>query len=157
MTPPAMRSRTSAATTFSASDPATGDALRRPLLIRSRRAAKLAALALGWALSLAALAPSPVHAQHACDAPGEDGWTVAATVETAEVKDGAPYRAGDDLVLDRTTTLLPLCNYFNANGSYSLRSYSLDATSRTERVVLCRGGAAVAPYAGPCPPATSSR
>ena len=75
---------------------------------------------------------------------------MAATVETAEVKDTAPYRAGDDWVVDRTTTLLPLCNYFNAAGTYSLRSYSLDPTQRTERVVLCRGARPVAPYAGPC-------
>jgi hypothetical protein len=75
---------------------------------------------------------------------------VSATVEIADVKDGAPYRAGDDWVLDRTTTLLPLCNYFNASGTYSLRSYSLDPTQRTERVVLCRAGKPVAPHAGPC-------
>ena len=75
---------------------------------------------------------------------------VAATVETAEVKDGAPYRAGGDWVVDRTVTLLPLCNYFNAVGSYSLRSYSLDPRQQTERVVLCRSGVPVAPYAGAC-------
>ena len=72
------------------------------------------------------------------------------TVETVEVKDGAPYRAGDDWVVDRTTTFLPLCNYFNAVGTYSLRSYSLDPRPQTERVVLCRSGAPVAPYAGAC-------
>ena len=122
---------------------------RRPVS-RPNRRAKSAARALGWGLLLAGLAAGPVRAQHACDAPGEDGWTVAASVETADVKDGTPYRVGDDLVVDRTTTLLPLCNYFNAVGTYSLRSYSLDPTQRTERVVLCRGGAPVAPYAGPC-------
>ena len=77
---------------------------------------------------------------------------MAATVETAQVRDGAPYRSGDDWVVDRTVTLLPLCNYFNAVGNYSLRSYSLDPTQRTERVVLCRGGVPVAPYAGKCLP-----
>lgn len=90
------------------------------------------------------------RAQHACDAAGEEGWTVAATVETVEVKDGAPFRAGDDWVVERTVTLLPLCNYFNAVGTYSLRSYSLDPRQQTERVVLCRSGVPVAPYAGAC-------
>ena len=71
---------------------------------------------------------------------------------STDVKDGAPYRAGGDWVVDRTTTLLPLCNYFNAVGNYSLRSYSLDPVQKTERVALCRGAAPVAPYAGPCPP-----
>jgi hypothetical protein len=54
-------------------------------------------------------------------------------------------------------TGLPLCNYFTPVGSYSLRSYSLDPTQRTERVAICRTGAqgmsvAIPPYAGPCPP-----
>ena len=29
-------------------------------------------------------------------------------------------------MVERTTTLLPLCNYFSPVGSYSLKSYSLD-------------------------------
>ena len=45
-----------------------------------------------------------------------------------------------------------LCNYINAAGNYSLRSYSLSPEDKTERVMICRGNAAVAPYAGPCPP-----
>jgi hypothetical protein len=90
------------------------------------------------------------RAQHACDAAGEEGWRVVPTVETVEVKHGVPYRAGDDWVVDRTVTLLPLCNYFNAVGTYSLRSYSLDPRQQTERVVLCRSGVPVAPYAGSC-------
>ena len=77
---------------------------------------------------------------------------MVASDEVTGVKDSAPYRAGGDWVVDRTTTLLPLCNYFSPVGSYSLRSYSLDPYDKTERVVLCHAGAAVAPYAGPCPP-----
>ena len=65
---------------------------------------------------------------------------------------GAPYQAGGDWLVDRTTTVLPLCNYINASGNYSLRSYSLSPEDKTERVAICRGSAAVAPYAGPCPP-----
>jgi hypothetical protein len=83
--------------------------------------------------------------------------SVVATSETVAVKDGAPYRAGGDWVRDRVITVLTLCNYFNAAGNYSLRSYALDPAERTKRIVLCRGaapglGVPVAPYAGPCPP-----
>ena len=77
---------------------------------------------------------------------------MAATVEVAEIKDGAPYRTGSDWVLDRTTTTLPFCNYFTPTGGYSLRSYSLDPVKATERVVICRAASPVAPYPGPCPP-----
>jgi hypothetical protein len=98
------------------------------------------------------VAASPTRAQHACDRIEDPGWRVVASNEVTGVKDGIPYRAGGDWVVDRTTTLLPLCNYFNAVGNYSLRSYSLEPTQTTERVVICRGGAAVAPYSGPCPP-----
>jgi hypothetical protein len=45
-----------------------------------------------------------------------------------------------------------MCNYINASGNYSLRSYSLSPEDTTERVTICRGNVAVAPYAGPCPP-----
>ena len=55
-------------------------------------------------------------------------------------------------LVDRTTTVLPMCNYINASGNYSLRSYSLSPEDKIERVMICRGNAAVAPYAGPCPP-----
>ena len=64
----------------------------------------------------------------------------------------APYQAGGDWLVDRTTTVLPMCNYINASGNYSLRSYSLSPEDKIERVMICRGNAAVAPYAGPCPP-----
>jgi hypothetical protein len=101
-----------------------------------------------WLMAVTGMAP----AQHACDPVTDEGWTVAATVETAGVKDGAPYDVGGDWFFDRTTTLLPLCNYRNAAGAYSLRSYSLSPYDKTERVTLCRAGVAVAPYAGPCPP-----
>ena len=57
------------------------------------------------------------------------------SVEVTGVKDGAPYRAGADWLVERTTTLLPLCNYFSPVGSYSLKSYSLDPFTKTERVL----------------------
>jgi hypothetical protein len=115
---------------------------------RRRRATIFAALAGVWL----AFAPPYASAQHACDAVAEEGWRVMPTVEIAGVKDSAPYRSGGDWVLDRTTTRLPFCNYITPTGGYSLRSYSLEPVNVTERVVICRGADAVAPYPGPCPP-----
>jgi hypothetical protein len=117
-------------------------------------------LAGAWLASAVALvAPAATRAQHACDPIAEPGWRVLATNEIVGIADSAPYRAGEggDWLVDRTTTLLPLCNYFTPVGSYSLRSYSLDPTQKTERVAICRSGAhgtsvAIPPYAGPCPP-----
>ena len=86
------------------------------------------------------LAPS-ARADHSCDA-----------LEIVHVADGPPYQAGGDWLVDRTTTVLPMCNYINASGNYSLRSYSLSPEDKIERVTICRGNTAVAPYAGPCPP-----
>jgi hypothetical protein len=97
--------------------------------------------------SLAAARAEPV-----CDAPSDAGYRVQLSMEETGVTDGAPYAVGADWVLDRTTTLLPLCSYFTPVGSYSLRSYSLDPEKKTERVTLCRGGTPVPPFAGSCPP-----
>lgn len=79
------------------------------------------------------------------------------SIEVTDVKDGPPFAAGADWVVERTTTLLPFCNYYSPVGSYSLRSYSLDPFTKGERVVLCHANAQglsepVAPYAGSCPP-----
>jgi hypothetical protein len=112
---------------------------------------KLGALAAAWLTAAAVAGATAARAKHACDAIGDEGWRVVASNETTGVKDGAPYQAGADWVVDRTTTLLPLCNYFNAVGNYSLRSYALDPVERKEHVVLCHAGAAVPPYVGPCP------
>jgi hypothetical protein len=98
------------------------------------------------AASLAAARAGPV-----CDPPA-DGDRMLLTMEIAGVSDGAPVQSGADWTVERTTTLLPLCNYFSPVGSYSLKSYSLDPEKKTERVTICRAGVAVAPYAGSCPP-----
>ena len=68
------------------------------------------------------------------------GYRVDASTEVTDVKDGAPYRAGADWMVERTTTLLPLCNYFSPVGSYSLKSYSLDpfTEDRARDAVPCR-------------------
>ena len=96
-------------------------------------------------------APLSAWAQPVCDAAGE-GYRVVPSIEVAGVQDGEPYRAGADWMVERTTTLLPMCSYFTPVGSFSLRSYSLDPYKTAERVTLCHGESAVAPYAGPCPP-----
>jgi hypothetical protein len=106
----------------------------------------------GWTFST-----TPARAQHACDAPTEAGWRVIATNEVAGVRDGRPFQEGMDWVVERTTTLLPFCNYIDPLGSYSLRSYSLEPMQKHERITLCRGVSTVislpvAPYFGPCPP-----
>ena len=110
-------------------------------------------LAIAQFAALLTLAAPSTAAEHVCDAPGETGWRVLASTEVAATRDGAPAReAGGDWSVERTTTLIPMCTYFNAAGVYSLRTYSLDPFERTERVTICRADLAVAPYAGPCPP-----
>jgi hypothetical protein len=100
-----------------------------------------------------------VRADHTCDVLGDEGWSTVATHETVNISDGPPYQlaAGGDWFVDRIVTVLPLCNYINATGNYSLRSYSLSPEDRKDRVAICRAAAegarvAVPPYAGPCPP-----
>ncbi len=110
-------------------------------------------IAVGWLT----IGFGAAHAQHACDAATEEGWRVEPSVEVTDVKDGAPFAAGGDWMIERITTLLPFCNYYSPVGSYSLRSYSLDPFTKAERVVLCHGDARgrsepVAPYTGACPP-----
>ena len=114
---------------------------------------------IAWLAATALLVAAPALAQHACDPVTEPGWRVLATTEIAGTTDSAPHPGASpgDWYVDRTTTLLPLCNYFTPVGSYSLRSYSLDPTQETERVAICRSTAQgtsvpVPPYAGPCPP-----
>jgi len=125
------------------------DAQRIMPIARRRRSAWISVL---LAAACLAVAPLTARAQHKCDAAAEEGYRVVPSVEVAGVQDGAPYRAGADWVLDRVTTRLPMCSYFTPVGSFSLRSYSLDPYKTTERVTLCAGASAVAPYTGPCPP-----
>jgi hypothetical protein len=104
----------------------------------------------------------PRPAQHKCDPvdPAADvGWTVTATEETIGESDGTPYQiaSSGDWFVDRNITYLPFCNYFNPIGIYSMRSYSLSARERVERVAICKPAAQgastpVPPYAGACPP-----
>jgi hypothetical protein len=109
----------------------------------------------------AALLASPTAAQpmHQCDALGDAGWKVVPTVEVVAEADSAPYQigAGGDWFVDHTTTVLPMCNYYNGVGNYSLRSYSLKPEQQTKRIGICQSAASettvpVPPYRGPCPP-----
>jgi hypothetical protein len=119
--------------------------------------ATLAILALAVACG-----PAAAQANHKCDPidPVSDaGWSVVPSLETIGTVDGAPYQTGTggDWFVDRTTTLLPFCNYFNEIGIYSMRSYTLAPQLAKERIGICRANAAgasvaVPPYAGPCPP-----
>jgi hypothetical protein len=109
------------------------------------------------ALAISAAAGAAAAAEHKCDPVTDEGWNVMAERETLSQKDSAPYRAGPDWFVDRTTTVLPFCHYFNSIGIYSMRSYSLDPVTTEEKIAICRqsqggGSAPVAPYAGPCPP-----
>jgi hypothetical protein len=114
------------------------------------------------AASVATCGPCTAQANHKCDPidPTSDvGWSVVPSVETVGVVDGAPYQAGTsgDWFIERTTTLVPFCNYYNEIGIYSMRSYTLAPQVTKERIRICErtaagGSGAVAPYAGPCPP-----
>jgi hypothetical protein len=113
------------------------------------------------AVAIAALAasatPSASAAMHKCDPVTDEGWSVAAERQTLSQNDSAPYQAGPEWLVNRVTTVLPFCHYYNSIGVYSMRSYSLDPETTEEKVAICRrggegGSVAVAPYSGPCPP-----
>jgi hypothetical protein len=108
------------------------------------------------ALAVSAVPKAAVAAEHTCDPVTDAGWSVIAERETLSQTDGPPYRSGMDWFVNRVTTVLPFCHYFNSIGVYSMRSYSLDPVVSEEQVAICRhaegASIAVAPYAGPCPP-----
>jgi hypothetical protein len=114
------------------------------------------------AITIVALAASATSggagpAEHRCDPVTDEGWSVVAERETLNQTDGLPYQSGTDWYVNRLTTVLPFCHYFNSIGVYSMRSYSLDPVVTEERVTICRrtgqsASVAVAPYTGPCPP-----
>lgn len=118
--------------------------------------AKIIALMVA-ALAGSAASTGAVAAEHKCDPVTDDGWSVVAERETLSRVDGVPYQFGADWFVDRVTTVLPFCHYFNSIGVYSMRSYSLEPVETQERVQICRhiglnGSIAIAPYDGPCPP-----
>ena len=122
-------------------------------LIVCRAVAAMLAMVACFAVHSGAAEPP---AMHKCDPVTDEGWTVVPERQVLGSTDGPPYQVGTDWFVDRTTTVLPFCNYFNSIGVFSLRSYSLDPVESEERIAICRGGEPasmpVAPYAGPCPP-----
>ena len=121
-----------------------------------RIGAKIIAVAI-VALAASATSGGAGPAEHRCDPVTDEGWSVVAERETLSQTDGLPYQSGTDWYVNRVTTVLPFCHYFNSIGVYSMRSYSLDPVVTEERVTICRhtgqsASVAVAPYAGPCPP-----
>jgi len=117
------------------------------------------ALALPMAVAIAAgclaAAPRPTHKCDPLDPVADAGWAVVPSLETAGIRDSAPHQDGasGDWFIDRTTTLLTFCNYYDELGIYSMRSYRLSPREETKRIAICRGNKPVAPYEGSCPPA----
>src|SRR5258708_25613735 len=114
--------------------------------------AKMIAVAVA-ALTVSAISKAAVAAEHKCDPVTDAGWSVVPEREVLSQTDGAPYQSGTDWLVDRLTTVLPFCHYFNSIGVYSMRSYSLDPVVTEERVVICPRSASghrpVAPHPGP--------
>jgi hypothetical protein len=108
------------------------------------------------ALAVFAILKAAVAAEHKCDPVTDPGWSVVPEREVLSQTDSPPYQSGTNWFIDRVTTVLPFCHYFNSIGVYSMRSYSLDPVVTEERVAICRqngsGSVAIAPYPGPCPP-----
>ncbi len=90
------------------------------------------------ALTVSTISKAAVAAEHKCDPVTDAGWSVVPEREMLSQTDGAPYQSGTDWLVDRVTTVLPFCHYFNSIGVYSMRSYSLDPVVTEERVVICR-------------------
>jgi hypothetical protein len=102
--------------------------------------------------------PGAAQANHKCDPVdpiSDGGWSVVPSLETVGMMDSAPYQnsGSGDWFIDRTTTVLPFCNYYNEIGIYSMRSYTLAPQVTQQQIKICaRTNAAVPPYAGTCPP-----
>src|SRR5215470_16766666 len=112
--------------------------LRRGNSRKSReRDTRMIAVAIA-VLATSAVSGSSGAAEHKCDPITDDGWSMVAERETLSQIDGAPYQSGMDWFVDRVTTVLPFCHYFNSIGVYSMRSYSLEPVVIEERVAICR-------------------
>ena len=125
--------------------------------------AAVAFAAIVAAVAATGSASSAAAAEHKCDPVTDEGWSVVPAQEIVGVVDSAPHRSAPagSWYVDRVTTVLPFCHYFNAIGEYSLRSYSLSPVASEEQVAICRddakgGSVAIAPYPGPCPPVAAA-
>ncbi len=68
------------------------------------------------ALTVSAISKAAAAAEHKCDPVADAGWSVAPEREVLSQTDGAPYQSGTDWLVDRVTTVLPFCHYFNSIG-----------------------------------------
>jgi hypothetical protein len=105
------------------------------------------------------LRAQPTHKCDPVDPLADVGWSVVPSLETVGAVDGAPFQAGrtGDWFVERVTTRIPFCNYYNEIGIYSMRSYTLAPEVTKERVRICEhsptgGSDPVLPYARSCPP-----
>jgi hypothetical protein len=101
----------------------------------------------------------PTHKCDPVDPIADVGWSVVPSLEIVGVVDGAPFQAErtGDWFLERVTTRIPFCNYYNEIGIYSMRSYTLAPEVTKERIRICEHSATgssdpVLPYTGSCPP-----
>jgi hypothetical protein len=120
---------------------------------------KTVVIVVAAVLAATAMQSTAIAADHICDPVTDRGWSVVPDRQVVSREDGTPYQAGasGNWFVDRVTTVLPFCNYYNSIGIYSMRSYSLDPEVTEERIAVCTrtadgGSAAVPPYTGPCPP-----
>jgi hypothetical protein len=105
------------------------------------------------------LLAQPTHKCDPVDPIADVGWSVVPSLETVGAVDGAPFQAGrtGDWFVERVTTRIPFCNYYNEIGIYSMRSYTLAPEVTKERIRICEhsatgGSDPVSPYSGSCPP-----
>jgi hypothetical protein len=105
------------------------------------------------------LLAQPTHKCDPVDPIADVGWSVVPSLETVGAVDSAPFQAGrtGDWFVERVTTRIPFCNYYNEIGIYSMRSYTLAPEVTQERIRICEhsatgGSDPVSPYAGSCPP-----
>ena len=123
---------------------------------------QIAAIAVATVVVVIAAGTTSASADHRCDPldPAADvGWTVVPSHEAVAEVDSAPLQAGagGNWYVNRTTTIVPFCNYYNELGIYSMRSYTLAPVVKEARISICQAGAQgasvpVPPYAGRCPP-----
>jgi hypothetical protein len=127
----------------------------RPIMLAAPMIVILAA-ATGFCGHLLA---QPTHKCDPVDPLADVGWSVVPSLETVGAVDGAPFQVGrtGDWFVERVTTRIPFCNYYNEIGIYSMRSYTLAPEVTKERIRICEhsatgGSDPVLPYAGSCPP-----
>src|SRR5258708_20947097 len=97
--------------------------------------ARMIAVAVA-ALTVSAISKAAAAAEHKCDPVADAGWSVAPEREVLSQTDGAPYQSGTDCLVDRVTTVLPFCHYFNSIGVYSMPPYSPHPVVTEDRGVI---------------------